>query len=938
MADDSPPEKKAVAKARAGYEPYMPKSRGQGVAESAQRTEGKKVKKKNSGLEPRQKTRAQAVEEKAVESIARAEVMFKLMNRHRQSTQEPAPQAPQQAQVIRQNHSTKHQSQQAWQQPPARQLPAATRQTQTQQPAQSKQPVRVRQPPPQSTPPPPAAAEFGGKGGAATYNNFSASGLAADELYAIAKGWEVQLKSLVKERARRGVSKCRPEEEAIRKGLREAYGGMLVDHYSFASTAGIDSKLWSTFYRPVQVLRGDLKQQKQQSSSKSEASKQMFVLLATSERFYKSLVQKLAQKYAKHLLEAQQSKSGARMPPNEQESLRVIFQNSFLALGDVARYAQLYSAKSSEEKEWGQAEKYYKQSLHIRPSNGRCHNQLAVLAAYNSKDSAKENQSGTMRFVAAYFYMRSLACLEPFPAKEGLLTLLAKIDKQVRSLRSPPSASSTDFKSLRMRFGLRVAAAVGTCFSRVDLDSFDAQHQSAIPELRALLAAYAQQKRQWHEVGLAAKMQGPEDKALHVFLVRVMALCIFVLPTRAKYATVADVSACEIASCAFAFAIDVGAEICASAYQHIELLCPCLGALNVLFGWLQQHPPFLQPPYIPSMERLRLALVPLLSGLSNFLPPNTSSQQRNELASNSWLSEDQELQGFEPNGEALSRQGRAAPITPVTSPPPAITDVTDLNLPIRAVRTVVFGEHAAAFGLIFRHADSGRFALDPFREDHASDGGPAMGSAADATPNHSLTPAATPATQDPMPSGDTMAMDAMSMVRGLLTGVDLSITSPSVTSPTKDTDGVDSGHVDSGRAHGQGQRSDHGQMQGYGRTRSSPPRAPKTKSKALVVLDAPNLAMAHGMHKTFSCAGIKIALAYYMQRGHRVVAFLPSFLTDFESVGKAKRASNAGYDMKTKCPDDVKMLQQLVAERLVIETPDSDYDDSYCIKYAQKTK
>jgi hypothetical protein len=486
----------------------------------------------------------------------------------------------------------------------------------------------------------------------------------------------------------------------------------------------------------------------------------------------------------------------------------------------------------------------------------------------------------------------------------------------------------------------------------VDLDAFDGQHQSAILALRAFLTAYAQQKQQWHQVGLAAKMQGPEDKALHLFLVRVVAMSIFVLPTRAKYATITDVAACEIASRTFAFAVDIGAEIASCAYQHIALLSPCLGALNVLLGWLQQHSLFLRPPYNAPMVRLRAALAPLLSGLSNFVPTNTTSQQRDELVSSSWLSEDQELQGFEPNGETLAHQVRAPPITPVTSPPPAVIDVTDQNLPVRAVRLVVFGEHAAAIRLMFHHEPSGRFALEPFGEADQSIMGGGMGARASNAPpgfgqqqqqqqqqqlggtGQSFSPTATAPTQhDPLSGADAMAMDAMAMVGGLLSGVDLSITTA-----TKDVGAATSGSGFDDHGQGYGQMQGQGYGQGYGQMRSAPRAPPRKKGKALVVLDAPNLAMAHGQHKTFSCVGIKIALAYYVQRGHRVVAFLPSFLTDFDSVGKNKRLGNAGYDVRSKCPDDVGMLQDLVSARLVVETPDSDYDDSYCIRYAKQHK
>jgi len=38
---------------------------------------------------------------------------------------------------------------------------------------------------------------------------------------------------------------------------------------------------------------------------------------------------------------------------------------------------------------------------------------------------------------------------------------------------------------------------------------------------------------------------------------------------------------------------------------------------------------------------------------------------------------------------------------------------------------------------------------------------------------------------------------------------------------------------------------------------------------------------------------------------------------------------------KTQLPNDVKLLRDLVSQGLLIGTPPQDYDDSYCIRYAQ---
>jgi len=131
-----------------------------------------------------------------------------------------------------------------------------------------------------------------------------------------------------------------------------------------------------------------------------------------------------------------------------------------------------------------------------------------------------------------------------------------------------------------------------------------------------------------------------------------------------------------------------------------------------------------------------------------------------------------------------------------------------------------------------------------------------------------------------------------------------------------------------------------------------------SSSLPLIVLDAPNLAMRHGgqsgeaSSKRFSSAGVLLASNYFRLQGHRVVGFVPDFLLDLEKVNQRrqvlrleaaaaskKKGGGGGSDVKaTQLPDDVQLLRSLANQGILIGTPPQDYDDSYCIRYAQRHK
>jgi hypothetical protein len=62
----------------------------------------------------------------------------------------------------------------------------------------------------------------------------------------------------------------------------------------------------------------------------------------------------------------------------------------------------------------------------------------------------------------------------------------------------------------------------------------------------------------------------------------------------------------------------------------------------------------------------------------------------------------------------------------------------------------------------------------------------------------------------------------------------------------------------------------------------------------LIVIDASNVAMKHGMNKKFSCKGIELAIQFYKVRGHRVVCFMPEYYLSYENVAAKKAMLRVG--------------------------------------------
>eukprot|EP01088_Endostelium_zonatum_P008165 TRINITY_DN2079_c0_g1_i2.p1 TRINITY_DN2079_c0_g1~~TRINITY_DN2079_c0_g1_i2.p1 ORF type:complete len:925 (-),score=308.71 TRINITY_DN2079_c0_g1_i2:55-2829(-) len=103
--------------------------------------------------------------------------------------------------------------------------------------------------------------------------------------------------------------------------------------------------------------------------------------------------------------------------------------------------------------------------------------------------------------------------------------------------------------------------------------------------------------------------------------------------------------------------------------------------------------------------------------------------------------------------------------------------------------------------------------------------------------------------------------------------------------------------------------------------------------KPLVVIDGPNVAMKHGKQKLLSVKGIQIVSKYYRDLGYDTICFIPqSYVTRKPKMNPTHRLNLEDF---LPVLDDVNLLNEMVENEEIVLTPAGDYDDSYCIKYAE---
>ena len=109
-------------------------------------------------------------------------------------------------------------------------------------------------------------------------------------------------------------------------------------------------------------------------------------------------------------------------------------------------------------------------------------------------------------------------------------------------------------------------------------------------------------------------------------------------------------------------------------------------------------------------------------------------------------------------------------------------------------------------------------------------------------------------------------------------------------------------------------------------------------SRFLIVLDAENIAMHCGKSRYFRVAGIQAAAKYYMDRGHKVTAFVPDRLVDErewkERWETEKKKLERGEKASPRIPDDLRLMKKLHEQEIISVCPGDRYSDSFTVMYA----
>jgi len=102
--------------------------------------------------------------------------------------------------------------------------------------------------------------------------------------------------------------------------------------------------------------------------------------------------------------------------------------------------------------------------------------------------------------------------------------------------------------------------------------------------------------------------------------------------------------------------------------------------------------------------------------------------------------------------------------------------------------------------------------------------------------------------------------------------------------------------------------------------RMSPDPQPKPEGLRLIVIDGCNVAMAHGLHRTFSVKGLVLAYEHFREKGHQVAIFLPRKSWTYAS------------------PEDQAILTALEQTEILFLVQNLAYDDKMIIRYAEQKK
>ncbi|CAB4440555.1 unnamed protein product [Rhizophagus irregularis] len=244
------------------------------------------------------------------------------------------------------------------------------------------------------------------------------------DLYKSSVELEVELRQATKSR-----SIFDKQVATLRSKLRDIYEKIIFLDYEFAQSKEVEQNLWKyVYYKVIEDFRKKIRalpapaangRSKSTSNKKLISSFRSFLHEATG--FYYSFIQRLAIHFALKQLDPVIKKFGLTIEPTEvcqrsySEDIKqravLSCHKSLIFLGDLARYRELQSDRTN--KNWSTACDYYNHARQLVPDSGNPHNQLAVIATYNSDD-----------FLAVYHYYRSLVVKHQFLTAKDNISLL----------------------------------------------------------------------------------------------------------------------------------------------------------------------------------------------------------------------------------------------------------------------------------------------------------------------------------------------------------------------------------------------------------------------------------------------------------------------------------------------------------------------------------
>lgn len=226
-----------------------------------------------------------------------------------------------------------------------------------------------------------------------------------------------------------------------RQRLQDLYKSILLTDLESALDKKVEQDLWnSAFKSQVDFLRQQTKDRK--GSKKVEVQAVLTLFLEAASGFYIQLLQELCLTYRLDIpghvrssqlgiLEEINGNTSLAKKPHTQ-SCYYICQDCLVHLGDIARYC--------DDPE--QAEVFYRHALVLVPSNGQPYNQLAILA------SGKGDE-----LVTVYYYCRSIAVKNPFPAAStNLHKTLSKVVARHNTRDGNFDISKAEFGHIFLQF------------------------------------------------------------------------------------------------------------------------------------------------------------------------------------------------------------------------------------------------------------------------------------------------------------------------------------------------------------------------------------------------------------------------------------------------------------------------------------------------------